>query len=323
MNSRKNLDLNDYIEGIKSKDRTILSRSISLVESQKPEDMELAEKLLQALKSFEGKSFRVGITGVPGAGKSTFINTLGTYLCNEGKNVAVLTIDPSSTLTGGSILGDKTRMNELSFHEKAYIRPSPSLGHLGGVAARTRESILICEAFGFDYIFIESVGVGQSEQEIASMVDLSLLLTITGAGDDLQGIKRGLLEVADWILINKADGENKERAIKAKADFKSAFQILKSSQIDTKVEAISSITKEGIPELAKDLQDWFTEASTTKDFKEKRKKQQLIWFHKMVEQKILFATRANKVLQKQIKEGELAINNSESHPIDISIDIKI
>ncbi len=204
---RKELSVDEYCEGILQGNRTVLSRAVTLIESNKPEHQFVAQEIISRCLPFSGKSLRIGITGVPGAGKSTFIESFGTYLTSLGKKIAVLAIDPSSERSKGSILGDKTRMEELSSDPNAYIRPSPSSGSLGGVARKTREIILLCEAAGFDTVLIETVGVGQSETVVHSMVDFFLLLQIAGAGDELQGIKRGIMEMADLIVINKAETE--------------------------------------------------------------------------------------------------------------------
>jgi len=224
-NQRKELTVGQYFEGILQGNRTILSRAVTLIESNKPDHQRMAQEIIGRCLPYSGKSVRIGITGVPGAGKSTFIESFGTYLTALGKRLAVLAIDPSSEKTKGSILGDKTRMEELSTDPNAYIRPSPSSGSLGGVARKTRETILLCEAAGFDTILIETVGVGQSETTVHSMVDFFLLLQIAGAGDELQGIKRGIMEMADTIVINKADGDNVLRAKTAATLYRNALHL--------------------------------------------------------------------------------------------------
>ena len=215
-----------YIQGVLDANRLMLSRTITLVESSLPAHQELAATIVERLLPHSGNSVRLGITGVPGAGKSTFIDSFGTLLTELGHRVAVLAIDPSSSRSGGSVLGDKTRMIQLAASETAFIRPSPTGGNLGGVARKTRESMLICEAAGFDVIIIETVGVGQSETEVASMVDFFLVLMIAGAGDELQGIKKGILEVAEAIIINKADGDNVQRAEQARRQYETALHLL-------------------------------------------------------------------------------------------------
>jgi len=219
-----------YAEGVLAGDRVLLARAITLVESELPEDGELSARVLDAILPHTGKALRLGITGVPGVGKSTFIDTLGMHLIRErGQNLAVLTVDPSSVISGGSILGDKTRMERLSVEERAFIRPSPSRGHLGGVAQRTRETMLLCEAAGFANILVETVGVGQSETAVRSMTDFFLLLMLPGAGDELQGMKRGIIEMIDGMAINKADGDNKARAERARAEYANALHLFPAS----------------------------------------------------------------------------------------------
>jgi LAO/AO transport system kinase len=222
----RRLPLQRYIDGVTAADRTTLARAITLVESNLPADADLAAQLLDALLPHTGSALRVGITGVPGVGKSTFIDALGMYLIRErAENVAVLSVDPSSPISGGSILGDKTRMERLAVEERAFIRPSPSRGHLGGVARRTRETMLLCEAAGYRNILVETVGVGQSETAVRSMTDFFLLLMLAGAGDELQGMKRGIIEMIDGMAINKADGDNKLKAERARSEYASALHL--------------------------------------------------------------------------------------------------
>ena len=215
----------DYVDGILAHNRVILSKAITLIESSLPAHYEMAQEIISACMPYAGKSVRIGITGMPGAGKSTFIESFGSHITSLGHHLAVLAIDPSSELSKGSILGDKTRMESLSVNPKAFIRPSPSAGSLGGVARKTRESIILCEAAGFDTILVETVGVGQSETAVRSMVDFFLLVTIAGAGDELQGIKRGIMEMANAIVVNKADGENKRRAELTRRQLANALQL--------------------------------------------------------------------------------------------------
>lgn len=242
-----------YVDGILKGDRVILSKAITLVESALPQHQDLAQQIIAACLPHSGKALRLGITGVPGAGKSTFIEALGMYLCRSGHKLAVLAIDPSSQRSKGSILGDKTRMEELSVEPNAYIRPSASAGTLGGVARKTRESIILCEAAGYDTIFVETVGVGQSETAVHSMVDFFLLILISGAGDELQGIKRGIMEMADGIAVNKADGDNVMRANRAAAECRTALHLfpLAESGQETKVLTCSALTGEHIDEVWK------------------------------------------------------------------------
>ena len=249
---RGRLPLERYVEGIRGGERAILARAITLVESDLPADGDLAARLLDAILPSTGRSRRVGITGVPGVGKSTFIDALGMHLIRErGERVAVLSVDPSSPISRGSILGDKTRMERLSLEERAFIRPSPSGGHTGGVARRTRETILLCEAAGYGNILVETVGVGQSETAVRSMTDFFLLLGLAGAGDELQGIKRGILEMIDALAINKADGENKARAERARFEYASALHLFPASPDGwtPPVVTCSALHGEGIADL--------------------------------------------------------------------------
>ena len=227
---RRVLSLDDYVEGILKGDRVILSRAITMIESANPDHFEMAQAIIERCLPHSGNSLRVGITGVPGVGKSTFIESFGTMLTGMGHKLAVLAIDPSSERTKGSILGDNTRMEALSVDPNAFIRPSPSGSTLGGVARKTRESIVLCEAAGFDVILVETVGVGQSETVVKSMVDFFLLLMLAGAGDELQGIKRGIMEMADGLIINKADGDNKAKAAGAQAQYRAALKLFPKNE---------------------------------------------------------------------------------------------
>jgi len=276
------ISLNDYVNGILSGNRTILSRAITLVESSLPKHFNLAQKIIEKCIPFSGKSVRIGITGVPGVGKSTFIEALGKNLTAQGKKIAVLAIDPSSEISKGSILGDKTRMEELSVDPNAFIRPSPSAGTLGGVARKTREIIILCEAAGFDTIFVETVGVGQSETAVNIMVDFFLLLMLAGAGDELQGIKRGIMEMADAIVINKADGNNINTANLAKIDYQNALHLFppsKSGWIPI-VETCSSRTNTGIDNVWKMICNYIDHTKQNGYFNFKRQEQSK---HRMIE----------------------------------------
>ena len=248
----KRFPLDEYVQGIVSGDRVMLSRSITLAESSLPSDQELARQVIDQILPYTGNSVRVGITGAPGVGKSTFIETFGTMVIDtHGRKLAVLAVDPTSQRSGGSILGDKTRMESLSLHPQAYIRPSPAGKSLGGVTRSTREAILLCEAAGFNLIFVETVGVGQSETAVHTMVDFFLLLLLAGAGDELQGIKRGIMEMADAIAITKADGDNRNRAKLAQAEYRAALHLFPPSSSGWRpaVQICSALEKTGIKEL--------------------------------------------------------------------------
>jgi LAO/AO transport system kinase len=283
---RKKLTKDDYIQGIINQERSILGRAITLVESNSTQHRDTAQAILNQLASHTGKSIRVGITGVPGVGKSTFIEALGCLLLEKGHKIAVLAVDPSSSLTGGSILGDKTRMEKLSRDRRCFIRPSPSSCTLGGVAQKTRETIMICEAAGFDVILVETVGVGQSETTVRSMVDFFLLLMLANAGDELQGIKKGIMEMADAILINKADGDNKIRSESAKNEFERALHYLQPSIPGWRAHAktCSSVTGEGIAEIWDVIMSFCRKTKASGFFYEQRKKQSLQWFYSLIEE---------------------------------------
>ncbi len=250
--ARRRLTPDQYVDGILAGDRTVLARAITVVESDLPSDADIASEVIERCLPHTGRSRRVGITGVPGAGKSTFIEALGIHLADErGERVAVLTIDPSSPVSGGSILGDKTRMEKLATHERAFVRPSASRGHLGGVGRRTREVMLLCEAAGYPHVFIETVGVGQSETTVRSMVDFFLLLMLPGAGDELQGMKRGILEMTDLIAINKADGDNRRRAERARHEYQSALHLFPAAADgwNPQVVTCSALAGDGVREI--------------------------------------------------------------------------
>jgi LAO/AO transport system kinase len=269
----------EYVDGILRQDRLALARTITLIESTLPAHQELARKVIDQLLPHTGKGIRLGITGVPGAGKSTYIESFGTMLTEIGHKVAVLAIDPSSTRSGGSILGDKTRMEKLAVNNNAFIRPSPSSGTLGGVGRKTRETMLACEAGGYDVVIIETVGVGQSETTVASMVDFFLVLMIAGAGDELQGIKKGVLEVADTIVINKADGDNVLRAEMAQKEYESALHMLMPSSPywSPPVLTCSSIVGTGIDKIWETIKDHRKKMTDSGEMETKRKTQALDW----------------------------------------------
>lgn len=283
---RRRLSVQEYVDGVRAGDRNVLGQAITLVESNAAAHMEAAQEVLRRVIPFSGHSIRVGITGVPGAGKSTFIEALGLYLCDKGHRVAVLAVDPSSKVTGGSILGDKTRMELLSRDTRAFIRPSPSSGTLGGVTRKSRESILVCEAAGFDVILVETVGVGQSETTVRSMVDFFLLLMIAGAGDELQGIKKGIMELADGLLVNKADGDNKTRALAAKAEYNRALHYLAPATDgwQTRAYACSAVSGEGIPEIWAVIEDFRQKTLSSGVLEKRRRAQTMDWVYSMVEE---------------------------------------
>ncbi len=314
--ARKRLKLNaeEYAEGILKGDRTILSKAITLVESTLPEHQSVAQKIIELCLPHAGKSIRLGITGVPGAGKSTTIEALGKYITGQDLKLAVLAIDPSSDRSKGSILGDKTRMEELSTDSNAYIRPSPSAGSLGGVARKTRESMILCEAAGFDVVFIETVGVGQSETAVHSMVDFFLLVQIAGAGDELQGIKRGIMEMSDGIIINKADGSNIRKAELAAAEFRNALHLfpLGKSKWTPKVMTYSALHKLRIDEVWEMAKEYCAFTQDNGYFEERRKEQAKYWmfetinsqlmdnFYKRPDIETLLADYEEKVLEDKI-----------------------
>jgi LAO/AO transport system kinase len=304
---KKTLSLQDFLDGFKNKDRTILGRAITLIESTNPDHQKLAQELLTKLLPETGKSKRLGISGTPGVGKSTFIEAFGKYLTSKGQKVAVLAVDPTSQVSGGSILGDKTRMNELAIDPLAFIRPSPSGETLGGVARRTRESLLLCEAFGFDYVLVETVGVGQSETTVAQMVDIFVMLLQPGAGDDLQGIKRGILEMVDMVVVTKDDGDNQKIIQKAKHDYQKALEILRhdSGHIPS-VLSCSSLTKSGLPEVAGAIDKFL--AGSKADIANKRKEQNVEWMWTLIHEG-LDRSFHEKVSVSEIEKVREAIMN--------------
>jgi LAO/AO transport system kinase len=291
-------------ERIKKGDKGGLSEGITLLESQKPEDREKAHELLEMALPLAGNSIRIGITGVPGVGKSTFIESFGKHLVDDGNKVAVLAIDPSSEKSGGSILGDKTRMIELSNNPNAYIRPSATAGSLGGVARKTRESILLCEAAGFNVILIETVGVGQSEIAVHSMTDFFLLLMLAGAGDELQGIKRGIMEMADTILITKADGDNTKKANLARSEYKNAIHLFPANKNDwiPKVETISSLEKKGIEKVWEIIGSFQNLVKTNGHLNLKRKEQQEYWMNEALKEELMLSFYETAGIKSKIAE---------------------
>src|SRR6201985_393337 len=303
-------DIKVRARDLRAGSRTALARAITLIESRRSDHQAAARDLVQALLSDTGNAMRVGITGSPGVGKSTTIDGLGMYLIERGHKVAVLAVDPSSARTGGSILGDKTRMARLAASNHAYIRPSPASGTLGGVAAKTREAMLLCEAAGFDVVLVETVGIGQSATAAGGVADFLTAVVLPGAGDELQGIKKGLVELSDMIAINKADGDNLKRAQHAAADYRSALHILspRSEHGHPPVETYSALTGAGIAELWQKILDHRTAMNASGDFAERRREQQVKWMWSMLEQRMLARLRSDATTRARVKkiEGDVA-----------------
>lgn len=306
----------ELISGILKGNKTALSRAITLVESTNPKHLEKANQVIQACLPYANNSVRLGITGVPGVGKSTFIEAFGKFLTSNGKKVAVLAVDPSSTISHGSILGDKTRMEELVKDENAYIRPSASGETLGGVARKTRETIILCEACGFDTIVIETVGVGQSETAVHSMVDFFLLLKISGAGDELQGIKRGIMEMADAIVINKADGDNIKKANLAKTEFNRALHLFpaKSSGWQPKVMTCSAITHDGIAAVWEMISEYLELAKGNTYFQERRQEQNQHWLLETINEQLKTNFFNHPEIKNLLEEHKKAVRDNEISP---------
>jgi LAO/AO transport system kinase len=302
-------DIKSLAKDLRAGSRAALARAITLIESRRGDHQASARDLVQALLPATGGAVRVGITGSPGVGKSTTIDALGMFLIEHGHKVAVLAVDPSSARTGGSILGDKTRMARLAASDRAYIRPSPSSGTLGGVAAKTREAMLLCEAAGFDVILVETVGIGQSETAVCDMTDFFLALMLPGAGDELQGIKKGLVELADMIAINKADGDNLKRAQHAAADYKSALHILqpRSEHWHPPVITYSALTGNGIAGLWQKVLDHRKAMMASGDFAARRRDQQIKWMWSILEQRMLARLRADASIRARVKKIEAEV----------------
>jgi LAO/AO transport system kinase len=304
-------------EGIRAGERATLARAITLIESKRADHQREAHRLVQELLPHTGKAIRVGITGVPGVGKSTTIDALGSFLTQKGHKVAVLAVDPSSTRTGGSILGDKTRMARLAADENAFIRPSPSSGTLGGVAGKTRETMLLCEAAGFDVILVETVGIGQSETAVAEMTDFFLVLMLPGGGDELQGIKKGIVELADMVAVNKADGDNIARAKAAAAEYRAALHILtpRSPTWSPPVVTYSALTGAGLPELWAAIAEHRAKMAASGEWAAHRRAQQVKWMWSMLDDRLYTRLRSDATLKAKLPKIEAAVADGTLSPM--------
>lgn len=316
--TKQDVNVDDLFSGLQNGDKASLSEAITLVESSNPRDFDWGRKLMKRCLPVSGNSIRIGITGVPGVGKSTFIESFGLYLVKQGKKVAVLAIDPSSEKSGGSILGDKTRMNQLSLDTNAFIRPTASGGSLGGVARRTRETMLLCEAAGYEIILVETVGVGQSETAVHSMTDFFMLLMLAGAGDELQGIKRGIMEMADSVVITKADSGNEKNATNAKAHYKSAlhlFPVSESGWIPT-VETCSSLESKGMEKIWMDIQSYENNTKNNGYFLHKRQQQQEYWLMESLKEKLLNDFFTQPEIQKALEKIREDVKSNQLNSYD-------
>jgi len=315
---KKSQTVGELISGILNQNQTALSRAITIIESTAQKHQQQAKEIIEKCLPHANKSIRIGITGVPGVGKSTFIESFGKLLISEGKKVAVLTVDPSSSISKGSILGDKTRMEDLVKEPNAFIRPSASGDTLGGVARKTRETIILCEAAGFDVILIETVGVGQSETSVHSMTDFFLLLKLSGAGDELQGIKRGIMEMADSIIINKADGENLKAAKMAKNEFNRALHLYppKESDWTPKTLLCSAIKNEGTSEIWEVISTYFETVKKNGYFQHKRKEQNKFWLMQTIESRLKSEFYANPSIKKELEKQLKALDENLTTPFE-------
>lgn len=307
--------MNIDVEALKQGNRRALAKAITLVESKKLDHRAQAQELLEAVLSNTGNSIRIGITGIPGVGKSTFIESFGQYLISQGKRVAVLAVDPSSPIAGGSILGDKTRMEMLSRSDDAFIRPSPSEGSLGGVALKTRETMLLCEAAGYDVILVETVGVGQSEYEVASMVDFFMVLMLPNAGDELQGIKKGIMELADALVINKADGESINLATQTRRHYQNALHLLRHSSFWTpQVMTCSALRNENIQAVWGMISDYQVDATKNGALAEKRSRQAKEWMNKLLHEMLDIKLKENPAIKALLPELNRKVTDGETTP---------
>lgn len=316
MTGRSQIDIAKLTAELRAGSRAALARAITLIESRRSDHQAAARDLVQALLPDTGKAVRVGVTGSPGVGKSTTIDVLGMFLIERGHKVAVLAVDPSSARTGGSILGDKTRMARLAASDSAYIRPSPASGTLGGVAAKTREALLLCEAAGFDVVLVETVGIGQSETAVCDMTDFFLALMLPGAGDELQGIKKGLVELADMIAVNKADGDNIKRANLAAAEYRGALHILTphSEHWQPPVLTYSALTGTGIDVLWQKILDHRAAMNASGEFASRRRQQQVKWMWSMLEQRMMARLRADPSIRAKVKKIEAEVADGRITP---------
>lgn len=312
------------IDEILGGNRRALARAITLIESDRNDHRTSSRHLLEELLPHTGRATRIGITGSPGVGKSTFIESFGLYLLSIGKRLAVLAVDPSSTVSGGSIMGDKTRMESLARSPNVYIRPTPAAGALGGIARHTREAMLLCEAAGFDVLLVETVGVGQSEADVAMLVDLFLLLVQPGGGDDLQGIKRGVMELADLIIVNKTDGRLKDLALETVSDYKSALALLSSrtsQELETRVFPCSSLESSGLLEIWKAIEIYKDMLADSGELATNRGDQAISWMWREISDQMLGAIKTNKNISSRVKTLELNVRNRERTPMSAAIEI--
>jgi LAO/AO transport system kinase len=310
------LDLANLARGVRAGERGVIARAITLIESRRADHQKAARRLVQELLPSTGQAVRVGITGVPGVGKSTTIDALGTFLTGKGHKVAVLAVDPSSARTGGSILADKTRMARLGSDPNAFVRPSPSSGTLGGVAAKTRESMLVCEAAGYDIVLVETIGTGQSETMVADMTDFFLVLMLPGAGDELQGLKKGVIEIADMIAINKADGDNVRRAKAAAAEYRAALHILtpRSPSWSPPVVTYSALSGDGVAALWATVLDHRARMTAAGELAARRREQQVKWMWSMLEDRVFSRLKSDPAIKAKLPRIEAAVAEGRMTP---------